>query len=48
MGGARITVSGAPEASTWVMMLAGFVGLGLLGYRGNSLSKHSLAPRTTA
>ncbi len=25
--------SGVPEASTWAMMLAGFAGLGLLGYR---------------
>jgi hypothetical protein len=24
-----------PEPSTWVMMLAGFAGLGFLGYRRN-------------
>jgi hypothetical protein len=28
-------VSGVPETSTWVMMLAGFAGLGFLGYRRN-------------
>jgi len=33
MDGARFTITGAPEASTWMMMTAGFVGLGLLGYR---------------
>jgi hypothetical protein len=25
--------SAVPEASTWVMMLAGFAGLGFVGYR---------------
>jgi hypothetical protein len=30
-------VSGVPEVSTWVMMLAGFVGLGFVGYRRNKL-----------
>jgi hypothetical protein len=29
------SVSGVPEASTWVMMLAGFAGLGFVGYRRN-------------
>ncbi len=33
MDGARITVSGVPEASTWAMMLLGFGGLGLAGAR---------------
>jgi len=28
------TVSSVPEPSTWVMMLLGFAGLGLAGYRG--------------
>ena len=28
-----IDVAGAPEPSTWAMMLLGFVGLGFLGYR---------------
>jgi hypothetical protein len=28
-------VPGAPEVSTWAMMLAGFAGLGFLGYRRN-------------
>jgi hypothetical protein len=32
-GGTPIT--GVPEASTWAMMLAGFAGLGFLGYRRN-------------
>jgi hypothetical protein len=35
MDGVRITVSGVPEASTWAMMLGGFAGLGLLGYRAS-------------
>jgi hypothetical protein len=35
MDGARITISGVPEASTWAMMLGGFAGLGLLGYRAS-------------
>jgi hypothetical protein len=48
LDGARITVSGVPEISTWAMMLAGFVGLGLLGYRKTSVSKHSLPCETTA
>jgi hypothetical protein len=30
-----LTVTNVPEASTWVMMLAGFAGLGFLGYRRN-------------
>jgi hypothetical protein len=28
-------VVAAPEPSTWVMMLAGFAGLALAGYRGS-------------
>jgi hypothetical protein len=48
LDGARITVSGVPEISTWAMMLAGFVCLGLLGYRKTSVSKHSLPCETTA
>ena len=35
MDGARITVSGVPEASTWAMMLIGFGGLGLAGARAS-------------
>jgi hypothetical protein len=35
MDGARITVSGVPEASTWAMMLIGFGGLGFAGYRAS-------------
>ena len=29
----RLSVSGVPEPATWAMMLAGFAGLGCLGYR---------------
>ena len=35
MDGARITVSGVPEASTWAMMLLGFGGLGFAGARAS-------------
>ena len=31
----QITLTGVPETSTWAMMLAGFAGLGFLGYRRN-------------
>lgn len=31
--GTPVIPGGVPEASTWVMMLAGFAGLGFLGYR---------------
>jgi hypothetical protein len=34
-GNTVIASSGVPETSTWVMMLAGFAGLGFLGYRRN-------------
>jgi hypothetical protein len=30
--------TGVPEASTWLMMLAGFAGLGFVGYRRNKLA----------
>ena len=32
---ATVTTPAVPEASTWVMMLAGFATLGFVGYRGN-------------
>jgi hypothetical protein len=32
---AYFQVSGLPESSTWAMMLAGFAGLGLSGWRGS-------------
>ncbi len=35
LDGARITLSAAPEASTWAMMLIGFGGLGFAGYRAS-------------
>jgi hypothetical protein len=31
-----VTMTPAPEPSTWAMMLAGFAGLGLLTYRASS------------
>lgn len=31
--GSATPITGIPEASTWAMMLAGFAGVGLLGYR---------------
>ena len=33
IGGKIGTIVGTPEASTWAMMLLGFVGLGSAGYR---------------
>ena len=33
VGGKIGTIAGTPEASTWAMMLLGFAGLGLAGYR---------------
>ena len=30
-----VTVTPVPEPSTWVMMLAGFAGLGYLGYKAS-------------
>lgn len=32
------TMAGVPETSTWVMMLAGFAGLGYVGYRRNRMA----------
>ena len=31
----EVVLTGVPETSTWIMMLAGFAGLGFLGYRRN-------------
>ena len=33
-----IITPGTPEASTWVMMLVGFAGLGFAGYRASHKS----------
>jgi hypothetical protein len=33
------SVSGVPELSTWGMMLAGFAGLGMVGYRRNARAR---------
>jgi PEP-CTERM motif len=33
--GNAFSVTGVPEASTWAMMLLGFAGLGLMGWRGS-------------
>ena len=38
LGGAAIAGSAVPEPSTWVMMLAGFAGLGFVGTRRNKLA----------
>ncbi len=35
---ANLTFTAVPEASTWTMMFAGFVGLGFAGYRGSRKS----------
>ncbi|MBV8440123.1 MAG: PEP-CTERM sorting domain-containing protein [Hyphomicrobiales bacterium] len=34
---ASFTLTAVPEASTWAMMLAGFAGLGLAGYRRTAM-----------
>lgn len=34
-GSATITIRAVPEASTWALMLLGFAGLGLAGYRAS-------------
>ena len=39
-----ITISAVPEPSTWAMMILGFVGLGIMGYR----RKHCAAPSLIA
>lgn len=36
IGSGVVNVGAVPEASTWAMMLAGFAGLGWLGYRRSS------------
>jgi hypothetical protein len=38
---AGVSITGVPEASTWVMMLAGFAGLGLAGYRRTKNTAHA-------
>jgi hypothetical protein len=37
----NLTVTAVPEASTWAMMILGFLGLGFLGYRKSSKSTGS-------
>jgi hypothetical protein len=39
----NFAVSGVPEASTWAMMVLGFLGLGFLGYRKSSGSSFRVA-----
>ena len=39
-GNGTITVTAVPETSTWLMMLAGFAGLGFVGYRRNKHAPH--------
>jgi hypothetical protein len=41
-GNQIIATAGVPEPSTWALMLAGFAGVGLAGYRRSR--KVSLAP----
>jgi hypothetical protein len=36
--GSLVTASSVPEPATWAMMLAGFAGLGFLGYRRNKMA----------
>ena len=37
----NLTLAAVPEASTWAMMILGFLGLGFLGYRRSSKSSSS-------
>jgi hypothetical protein len=39
----NFAVSGVPEASTWAMMVLGFLGLGFLGYRRSSNTSFRVA-----
>jgi hypothetical protein len=39
--GLDVAVASVPEASTWAMMILGFLGLGFLGYRRSSKSSSS-------
>ena len=39
----NFAVSGVPEASTWAMMILGFLGLGFLGYRKSSNTSFRVA-----
>jgi hypothetical protein len=39
----NFAVSGVPEASTWAMMVLGFLGLGFLGYRKSSNTSFRVA-----
>lgn len=41
--GSQAFVTGVPEASTWAMMMLGFVSLGFLTYRRQSLGRFRLA-----
>jgi hypothetical protein len=42
LDGARITVSGVPEASTWALMLIGFGGVGFAGARASRSSAENV------
>jgi hypothetical protein len=39
--GSSTPITGVPESSTWAMMLAGFAGVGLLGYRKTAKARLS-------
>lgn len=41
--GLDVAVSAVPEASTWAMMVLGFLGLGFLGYRRSSTASFRVA-----
>jgi hypothetical protein len=41
--GNDFSLAAVPEPATWAMMLAGFAGLGLAGYRGARRSRSVLA-----
>lgn len=41
----NVSVSAVPEASTWAMMILGFLGLGFLGYRKSSSRASGMAFR---
>jgi hypothetical protein len=38
-----LAVNGVPESSTWAMMLLGFAGLGVVGYRSQRRASPSVA-----
>ena len=41
-----VTVTPVPEPSTWMLMLAGFAGLGYFGYKASRAAGHEAADRS--